>query len=647
VIAVGDARASSSVVVARVDSRQVAFVADADGQELLTFDVAGAQLLARHSVLGTPEQLLLGERGRLYVASRESSMVQVFDVIAELTLCAPDHAQARDHAPRWRLEPVTSIPTATEPVGMALTPDHEMLLVVSGWGHTLEAFTTSDHRRRFAVDLPREPRAVTVDTKGTRAFVSHASGPGASVVNLAVAPHVARTISLRGRAAPLAERRDRHGAFAGGAGVAGIDPRFDPPSRPARSDLDGAPRVATQGFSIVALTAWGPERVFIPEVLVLPGTAPEPAPRRARKPPRSATGYGTFGDEADLSAFEVTPFGTATGHVAAIDAERETPTPASMILTVNHTPCLLPRAVVADRARQTILVACLGTDEVDEYDAKVPSPSEELVARWKVSAGPTGLALDGYSRLVVWSSFERVLTVIDRHLPDSVVIGSPTREREATPFEVGRALFHSTGNPRIASDGRACASCHPDGRDDGLTWSTPEGPRQTPMLAGRLALTAPFGWRGETATVREHLRTTLQRLGGTGLSDRDTYALLTYLARMRPPPRGRVRDPDKVARGKALFGSYETGCATCHHVSGEQVIGDGDLHDVGSAAKGDVTASFSTPSLQFVGGTPPYFHDGRYATLGELLRGTDGEMGETSHLGVADLEALTAYLEDL
>ena len=31
---------------------------------------------------------------------------------------------------------------------------------------------------------------------------------------------------------------------------------------------------------------------------------------------------------------------------------------------------------------------------------------------------------------------------------------------------------------RLSGDGRACASCHPDGRDDGLVWSTPNGPRQ-------------------------------------------------------------------------------------------------------------------------------------------------------------------------
>ena len=41
----------------------------------------------------------------------------------------------------------------------------------------------------------------------------------------------------------------------------------------------------------------------------------------------------------------------------------------------------------------------------------------------------------------------------------------------------GRALFRVTDDGRLSRDGRACASCHPDGRDDALTWSTPDGPR--------------------------------------------------------------------------------------------------------------------------------------------------------------------------
>ena len=35
---------------------------------------------------------------------------------------------------------------------------------------------------------------------------------------------------------------------------------------------------------------------------------------------------------------------------------------------------------------------------------------------------------------------------------------------------------------------------------------------------------------------------------------------------------------------------------------------------------------FDTPSLQFVGGTAPYFHDGRYPTLIDLLDANDEQI---------------------
>ena len=56
---------------------------------------------------------------------------------------------------------------------------------------------------------------------------------------------------------------------------------------------------------------------------------------------------------------------------------------------------------------------------------------------------------------------------------------------------------------------------------------------------------------------------------------------------------------------------------------------------------------FDTPSLRFVGGTAPYFHDGRFATLEDLLMNPGGRMGHTLHLSRRDALALTAYLETL
>ena len=99
-----------------------------------------------------------------------------------------------------------------------------------------------------------------------------------------------------------------------------------------------------------------------------------------------------------------------------------------------------------------------------------------------------------------------------------------------------------------------------------------------------------------------------------------------------------------VERGKQLFHTADTGCASCHE-SG--AFADGQKHDIGSRNPTDLASDFETPSLRFIRGTAPYFHDGRFPTLEAMFEGTDGSMGHTMHLAREDRQALAAYLETL
>jgi cytochrome c peroxidase len=209
----------------------------------------------------------------------------------------------------------------------------------------------------------------------------------------------------------------------------------------------------------------------------------------------------------------------------------------------------------------------------------------------------------------------------------------------------GRRLFH-TSDSRISEDGRACASCHPDGRDDGLVWSTPDGPRNPPMLAGRVRDTEPYGWLGGAKDLGAHLELTLSRLGGKKLSKDDRDALVAYVAWMKPPAVEDANASDPLAlQGRRIFESTEAGCGMCHGHEGQSP--DGMRHNVMSWAEGDRTGVLDTPSLRFVGGTAPYFHDGRYATLRALLTRTRGTMGQERKLTDQELDALGAYMRTL
>ena len=211
---------------------------------------------------------------------------------------------------------------------------------------------------------------------------------------------------------------------------------------------------------------------------------------------------------------------------------------------------------------------------------------------------------------------------------------------------LGRALFYTTDDARVSKDGRACASCHPDGRDDAITWSTPHGPRRSILLAGRVKSTAPYSWNNDEKNLADHVTVTFDRLNGEGIRGVELDALTTYISGLPAPPALDIGSGagDQLSRGAALFASNDTGCAQCH--SGRQLT-DGALHDVGSATAFDNGKTFGTPSLHLVGGAGPFFHDGRYATLKELLADPKNKMGRSAELSETDRNALEAYVRTL
>ncbi len=275
-----------------------------------------------------------------------------------------------------------------------------------------------------------------------------------------------------------------------------------------------------------------------------------------------------------------------------------------------------------------------------------------------MAPGPTGVVVDARNaRALVASQWSHALTVVPLGGPAPYVVRVLQLAHREAPaasarIERGRKLFHAVRDVRLSFDGRACASCHPDGRSDGLTWATPDGPRQTIMLAGRVNRAGPFGWFGDHAGMKNHLNLTMARLGGRGLAAtpadaEDFDALIAYVRQMRlPSRRGALVDDGVEAlreRGRELFYADETGCSTCH--LGER--GDGRRHDVGSGDAREAHLGFLTPALRGVVASAPYFHDGRYATLLNLLEDPRSKMGHSAQLPDADRRALAAYLESL
>ncbi len=578
-------RQGSGVVLADLDGRRVAYVADEDESLVRVIDVESERELSSFAPGGVPATMVMLPDGRLIVAVRDAARLLVL---------------RGGGTERSRLVIDTRVDMPTEPVGLALSPDDSVLVATSGWGRTVSVLDAHTFTSKAEHAVAREPRSVVVSADGKRAFVSHAVGQGLDVI-----PLDGMTPSK-----PLL--------------LGGTEEVF------SRVIVGPQSRAACQGFAL-AKTESG--RVLAPHVLVFSGEA------------EVSSGYGG-GEGREAEVF----------HVPVIDEDSGKLLGESKTLRAGlegeAARCALPRAATAGKAG--LFVTCLGEDKVFLLDADAVNPHDVVLKKWSVPSGPTAIALDEeHDRAVVWSQFAHALTTIaigeaGDAKPRPFALSSMTlvRTHEDPKVERGRVLFHSTTDDRISSDGRACASCHPDGRDDTLVWSSPKGPRQTPMLAGRLDGAAPYGWNGDAPDVSKHLVQTVKRLGGKGLEGDDKEALMAYVRGMRPPP-GMPSRPsnDAVQRGLAIFQSEQAGCASCHGASGD--MPDGSQHDVKSRASADVQTKFDTPSLRFVGGSAPYFHDGRYPDLRTLLVKSDGKMGHTKHLSPSELADLEAYLETL
>jgi mono/diheme cytochrome c family protein len=203
-------------------------------------------------------------------------------------------------------------------------------------------------------------------------------------------------------------------------------------------------------------------------------------------------------------------------------------------------------------------------------------------------------------------------------------------------YDAGRKVFH-----KQTQIGLACASCHPEGREDGLVWDFVEfGKRRTQNLAGHILERAPYHWVGDMDTLPTLMDDVFAvRMSGGNLSERQKRSLGPWLDRL-PAPSPAVVAADAIERGKQIYQSPEVGCATCHN---GPLYTNNLLVDVGTGG------NFKVPSLLGIGARAPFMHDGCAKTLTDRFTvcGNSNLHGNTSHLTPAQIADLVAYLESL
>ncbi len=265
--------------------------------------------------------------------------------------------------------------------------------------------------------------------------------------------------------------------------------------------------------------------------------------------------------------------------------------------------------------------------------------------------GPRGIVSSG-SRVYCAEYFSDTVSVVeipseeDAH-PRSIPLGPPP---QLTAERRGEMLFHDA--TICYQHWVSCSSCHPDGRADSLNWDLMNDGVGNPKNTKSMLLThktPPAMAEGVRMSAEEAVRAGIEHVLFTHRPEQEAAAMDSYLKSLTPVPSPFLQDgklSEAAVRGRELFEGQRAGCYRCHPAP---LYTDLKSHNVGSKNRHEYSERFDTPSLVEAWRTAPYLHDGRYATIRDMLlegqHGLKNQNGEP--LTPQEIEDLTTYVMSL
>ncbi|MGH1342512.1 MAG: c-type cytochrome [Nannocystales bacterium] len=520
--------------------------------------------------------------------------------------------------------------TVAEPYGLGLSPDGATVYVTSVADHALIAFDTKTMKEAWSVKLRAEPRGIAVSTDGTRATVGFLSSGALAEVYLDTNGETVRWHALDPRDHVKVEMEfdDWGDGKIPVASISEARSRFSVPTDQGRRHARNVFSVAYVGHGQVV----APHQVATPQMRRVPSRGMQDS-------------YGG-------GPQEVPPI----DHRLAVVSPRVAGQAKVQVSKLQHVH--QPRAMAYDASLDRLYVAGYGDDDiVGISDVSLPS----AYSAWRMhrrrdtgnnACGADGMVVDGGTLWVHCELSRKLLRVrpdqlkLDDkpwHTESAVSVGPElAASKRGESVERGAELFRRGESSQISDSGTmACASCHPEGRQDGLSWRLGGAILQTPMLAGRLGGTEPYKWGGLDATLNKSFKHTIERLGGSSLSRSERDDLAAYVRWLPTATRPTVASASAVQRGKSLF-EDTLECSACH--AGE-AMADGNQYPFDAWGLEET----DTPSLKGLAHTAPYYHDGSAVDLWALVtdKGSVHDMADFSELTSPQAHDLVAYLETL
>ncbi len=537
------------------------------------------------------------------------------------------------------------IKTGEKPAGVAISADGRRAIVAHWYGYNVAVLAIEGDRLKVSgrVEVGPEPRGVAITRDGKVAYVA-----------VGVANEIVRI--------------DLDAAKVSGRLSVGREPRGVATAPDESRLLVGNAR--SKDLSVIDLKAWRVERTLPMDGDNLRQVAFSPDGKTGYVANMKNRGFATTRQNIDLGWV----LGQRVTRIA-LDGSRPYETlsldPHGMAASDVH-----GLAIGADG--NILAVACGGTHELMIFRTDMSElpwrekGSRDLMAndlvrdpdrfrRVALGGRPTELAFapDGKT-LYVANYLADAVQVVDAEsgrLARTIALGGPS---ELSQVRRGEMLFHDAS--RSLNQWYSCNTCHSDGHTNGQDFDTlndgwqdlstnhARSRKKVPTLR-RVAKTGPWTWHGwQTNLDQAMVESFTKSMQGRRPSDDDVRAIIAYLATL-DFPRNPYRAADgslsaAAARGREVYRSTKAACNVCH--AGAELT-DGKIHEVGLHEPGEVYHGFNAPSLRGVYDKDPYLHDGRAATLKDVLTGAHNPEDVTGQgaLSAAELDDLVEYLKTL